>query len=108
MINELAKRIGKLADDVEKIDGRQVGWELGRVANALIEQAKQKAPNDAVLREVEPFAKEPNAENIIRLTPPEVAAILRQVAEAIPNPPMPLPRVAQREPIMGDIATRQW
>jgi hypothetical protein len=107
LITPLAKRIGKLADDVEKINGRQVGWELGRVANALIEQAKQQVPNDPVLKEVEPFAQEPNAENILRLSPPEVAAILRQVAEAIPPPPMPLPAAGGRT-IMGDIATRRF
>jgi hypothetical protein len=107
VITPLAKRIGKLADDVEKINDRQVAWEVDKVANALIEQAKQKAPNDPVLGQVEPFAKESSAENILRLSPPEVGAILRQVAEAIPPAPMAMPSAGGRT-IMGDIATRQW
>jgi hypothetical protein len=108
LISPLAKRIGKLADDVEKIKERQVAWEVGKVANALIEQAKQQAPNDPVLNEVEPFVKEENNENIVRLSPPEVAAILRQVAEAIPPAPMAMPMAVRGRTVMGDIATRQW
>jgi hypothetical protein len=107
VITSLAKRIGTLADNVEKINDRHVAWEVGKVANALIEQAKQKAPNDAVLAQVEPFVKEPSSENILRLSPPEVGAILRQVAEAIPPAPMAMPSAVGRT-IMGDIATRQW
>jgi hypothetical protein len=108
MITPLAKRIGKLADAVEKIKERQVAWEVGTVANALLEQAKQEAPNDPVISKVEPFAKDPNAETILRLSPPEVAAILRQVAEGIPRTPMSMPRVQQGNSIMGDIANKQW
>jgi hypothetical protein len=93
VITPLAKRIGKLADDVEKISDGHVAWEIGKVANALIEEAKQKAPNDPVLSQVEPFTEDPNGRNILRLSPPEVGAILRQVAEAIPPAPMAMPRV---------------
>lgn len=96
MITPLAKRIGQLADDVEKINGREVAWEVGKIANALIEQAKQKAPNDPVLGQVGSFAKAPSSETILRLTPQEVGAILRQVAEAIPPNPVALPMAARR------------
>jgi hypothetical protein len=46
---------------------------------------------DPVLSQVEPFTQEPNAEDIRRPSPPEVGAILRQVAEAIPRAPMAMP-----------------
>jgi hypothetical protein len=102
VITPLAKRIGRLADDVEKINDGHVAWAIGKVANSLIEEAKQKAPNDPVLSQVEPFTEDPNSKNILHLSPPEVGAILRQVAEGVPPATMAMPMVVHRDP------ARQW
>jgi hypothetical protein len=105
-ITPLAPRILKLADSVEKLGKGRVPWALGKVANALIEQAKQQAPDDPVLAQIDLFQSSP-AESIYGLQADAVSAILRQVAEALPQQAPATPVVEQGGTIMGGIASEQ-
>lgn len=104
--SQLAMRIEQLANDTDKIKTR-AEWQVGVLANVLIEEAKEKAPDDKLIAAVELFR--PNGDNsyVHGPTPEGMSAILRQVAAALPQDPMPMP-VASGGTITGDLATRQF
>jgi hypothetical protein len=106
-ITPLAPRILKLADGIERLGKGRVPWALGKVANALIEQAKRQAPDDPVLAQIDLFEASP-AESIYGLQADAVSAILRQVAEALPQQAPAVPVVQERRTIMGGIAREQF
>jgi hypothetical protein len=106
-ITPLAPRILRLADGIEKLGKGRVPWALGKVANALIEQAKKQAPDDPVLAQIDLFEASP-AESIYGLQADAVSAILRQVAEALPQQAPAMPAAEQGGTIMRGIATEQF
>jgi hypothetical protein len=104
--SKLAKRIEQLADDVARIDKR-AEWQVGVLANVLIEEAKEKAPNDKLIAAVEPFRPNGDKSYVHGPSPAAMCAVLRQVAAALPEDPMPMP-VAAGGTITGDLAHRQF
>lgn len=102
----LARRLTKLADDIDKLNGN-VEWQLGKIGNALIEEAKQQMPNDSVLAQVDLFTESQQG-NINGLLPQAVSAVLRQVAEALPPTPAAMPVADSGGPITQGIADMQW
>jgi hypothetical protein len=104
--SQLAKRIEQLADDIDKIKTR-AEWQVGVLANVLIEEAKEKAPNDKLIAAVELFRPNGDKSYVHGPTPEGMSAMLRQVAAALPEDPMPMDR-AGGGAITGDLATRQF
>jgi hypothetical protein len=105
-VTPLARRINKLADEVEK--HADIPWELGQLSNVLLEQAKAAAPDDAVLAVIQQLTPTSDNRYVQKLDGPTVAAILRQAAESVPDTPPEMPVVSQGGTIMGDIANMQW
>lgn len=105
-ITPLARRINKLADEVEKHP--DIPWELGQLGNVLLEQAKSAAPEDAVLAVIQQLTPTPDNRFVYRLDGPTVATMLRQAAESVPEMPPAMPVASQGNSIMGDIANKQW
>jgi hypothetical protein len=104
----LAQRLNKLANDIEKLGAGTVPWELGKVANALIEQARKEAPDDPVLAQIDLLRPTPDERAVNALTAGAVTALLRQAADAVPKQPPPMPQVSQGRTIMGNMADRQF
>jgi hypothetical protein len=105
-VTPLARRINKLADEVEKFNN--VPWELGQMANVLLEQAKSAAPEDAVLATIQALTPTPDNQFVYKLYGSTITAMLRQAAESVPETPPAMPVASQGGTIMGDIANKQW
>jgi hypothetical protein len=76
-IIELAESVGKMKPD------SPVQWQVGKIANVLIEESQKKAPDSPVLKVIEPFRA--RGRFIADETAGSVRAIMRQVAEALPS-----------------------
>ncbi len=80
-IKQLEESVGQYKADAN------VEWSVGKIANALIEQAKQDKPDNIVLGAIDPFEPGPNERYISGQTAGGVRAVLAQVATAVKPPP---------------------
>jgi len=74
-----------LFDDLEKAEG-QVSWQIGKVGNALLEQAKQENPDNVALAQLDPFEESSHGGYIVHMTATDVRAIIRQIVTATKPP----------------------
>jgi hypothetical protein len=78
-ITELERSLADFKPD-QKVD-----WQVGLMANAMIEQAKQQVQGNAVIDSIEPFRPGPNEVYIGNATAGTVRAVLRQLASSVPG-----------------------
>jgi len=75
-----------LAESLSKFQpNHRVEWQVGKIANALIEEAKQEEPNSAALKAIEPFKAGPNDRYIKDIQAAGARTIISQAAEALPR-----------------------
>jgi hypothetical protein len=78
-------QLESLADSLSKFDaGAVVEWQVGKIANVLIEQAKSEEPDSAVLQAIDAFEEGGNG-YIDHLHAGAIRTILKQAAEALPR-----------------------
>jgi hypothetical protein len=70
-----------LFDDLTSAKG-SVSWQVGKIANALLEKAKEEQPDNVELGVIEPFEPGPNNVNIAGMQADSVRAIVGQIAVA--------------------------
>ena len=74
-----------LAKDLDSYrPGDLVGWSVGKLANALLEQAKLAKPDNPVLIAVDPYEASSDG-YILSASAADVRAVLRQVAGVLPG-----------------------
>ena len=64
-----------------------VDWRIGKMANAMIAEAKQVASGNAVIEAIEPFEQAASGSYVASATAGSVRAVLRQLAGAVPSDP---------------------
>lgn len=78
-------QLESLVTSLAKFDtGAVVEWQVGKIANALIAQAKQEAPSSAVLQAIDLFEEGGNG-YIAHVHAGAVRAVLQQAADALPR-----------------------
>ena len=86
MMSNLRFQITQLAESLSgfKADQR-VEWQVGKMANAMIEQAKQEARGNPVVEAIDPFQPGPNDVYISNAGAGAVRAVLQQLVAALPS-----------------------
>jgi hypothetical protein len=74
-----------LYEDLEKVSG-VVSWRIGKLANALLEQAKSDHPDNVALAALDPFTQG-NGGHIKGLSGPQVRALVGQIVAATKTAP---------------------
>jgi hypothetical protein len=67
-------------------------WRVGEMANVLLNQAREAAPDSPVIKAIEDFKPSHDKSFVDEARVGTVRATLRQVAEALPAEPAPMPR----------------
>jgi hypothetical protein len=71
-----------LLDDLKTAQG-SVSWQVGKIGNALLDQAKREKPDNAVLAVIDPFKPDQGDMNIADMEASDVRAVLGQIVAAI-------------------------
>jgi hypothetical protein len=74
-------QIDSLYKDLASAKGH-VSWQVGRIANALLEKAKQEQPDNVAIGVIEPFQPDSSSINILGMQADSVRAIVGQMATA--------------------------
>lgn len=84
--SEIKEQLEALAADLDGCEPREpVRWSVGKVANALLEQAKLAKPDNPVLLAIDPYGKNPGDDYIYEASAADVRAVLRQAAGVLPK-----------------------
>ena len=78
-------QLESLAESLSKFQPKQpVEWPVGKIANALFEEAKKEQPDSAVLNTIEPFRT--GGKFVHGMYAAGVRTVVLQAAEALPQP----------------------
>lgn len=78
-VSELARSLSSFKPD------QAVDWQVGKMANAMIEQAKQEVQGNVVVDSIDPFQPGPSERYIGNATAGTVRAVLLQLEAALPS-----------------------
>jgi hypothetical protein len=83
--NEIRSQLERLAVDLDQYKPDQnVLWSVGKVANALIEEAKEALPDQPVLAAIDPFTQ--RGPSVHAASARDLSALIRQVIALLPSP----------------------
>jgi hypothetical protein len=86
---EVKDQLETLANDLDTYgDQAPVRWSVGKLANALIEQAKIALADNPVLAAVDEFVPRRDGAYIDHAGAGDVRAVLRQIAGVLPRAPI--------------------
>ena len=71
-----------LFDDLKNAKGTSVSWQIGKVANALLQKAQEEEPDNVAFAALEPFKQRRNTNYIDSATFDDLRAIVGQIAAA--------------------------
>jgi hypothetical protein len=76
-----------LLEDLKSSKGTSVSWQIGKVANALLEKAKEEEPDNVSLAVLDPFKQRSGTEYVHCASYDDVRAIIGQIAAATDHGP---------------------
>jgi hypothetical protein len=102
----LPTRLNKLADEAANFKDL-VDWPVGKIANRLLEQAKQQS-DDPVLASIHPLEPTSTSGKVAGHTGLSLALVLRQAADCLPEPKAEPVLDRAGGTITGDLANKQF